>query len=631
MSSASVNPIPSEKELSTKNLQINHIKQYTSLSSDKHPNRRRFLGLLASTSLISVPGFQRLPGAVAEPSSFNDSSSSMMAMHVHGSWSEGLASWATQFTNAVQAGINTIYLTDHDHHALALGYLNSLAGAQWQQISLGELGQERAEAVGTGLELLVEGRFEPAAVSLTIAPRPTAFARLRTSIAGQRLRVSVQTMALQANARFEIGIALSLHPNFGSRPAGQLQLIYRFGDFAAEYFTEEFGRIGVITAPVPSAGSVLELALEQDVQQLWPEVLALDNSFYGLSFTATSAGPNSVADVRLTGVDFIRAENDPEGVRRNRSELVAYYRDQFPELSMRASFEYNPILEHMNAFGLDQYLPDYSVLTKDRLRRNQIISDDLHAQGALVSLNHPMGFQGGSVLPALEQTAKRRAVFRRLNSAACFGVDILEVGYAIRGRVTLQTHLELWDTFSRNGNFITGTGVNDDHNGSNWLTARNGYATGVWSSSSAEAEVLAALAAGRSYFLHLGLWPGGELDFVVDDFAVMGSVVLSQTATSILKIWVREPPTGSLLQIIAGPVDFANAADPGTVVVRTMTMAELAAQAGRVTIDSSSASFYRIQVITAGGEILGVSNPVWLLREQPPGGVPAARSPLAPL
>ena len=42
-------------------------------------------------------------------------------------------------------------------------------------------------------------------------------------------------------------------------------------------------------------------------------------------------------------------------------------------------------------------------------------------------------------------------------------------------------------------------------------------------------------------------------------------------------------------------------------------------------IDTSKDSFVRTQVLDSTGTQIGLSNPVWLLRAAPPGGIPAAR------
>jgi len=43
-------------------------------------------------------------------------------------------------------------------------------------------------------------------------------------------------------------------------------------------------------------------------------------------------------------------------------------------------------------------------------------------------------------------------------------------------------------------------------------------------------------------------------------------------------------------------------------------------------IDTSKSRFVRAQVLSSSGTVIGLSNPVWLLRSTPPGGIPAPRA-----
>jgi hypothetical protein len=44
-----------------------------------------------------------------------------------------------------------------------------------------------------------------------------------------------------------------------------------------------------------------------------------------------------------------------------------------------------------------------------------------------------------------------------------------------------------------------------------------------------------------------------------------------------------------------------------------------------VPVSTTSNRFYRVQVRSSAGEIIGTGNPVWLLRQAPPSGIPAPR------
>jgi hypothetical protein len=62
-------------------------------------------------------------------------------------------------------------------------------------------------------------------------------------------------------------------------------------------------------------------------------------------------------------------------------------------------------------------------------------------------------------------------------------------------------------------------------------------------------------------------------------------------------------------------------------VIATYSAASLASGGGQVSlpVNNSPDSFVRTQVLTAGGSTVATSNPLWLLRNPPPGGIPPAR------
>ena len=75
------------------------------------------------------------------------------------------------------------------------------------------------------------------------------------------------------------------------------------------------GLTGVVGAPTPAAGSSQVLSPAQDVAAIWPDLVAIDNCFYGLSFVARSPKRTAVADVRVASVTY----PDPElGRQRHR-------------------------------------------------------------------------------------------------------------------------------------------------------------------------------------------------------------------------------------------------------------------------------------------------------------------------
>lgn len=592
--------------------------------------RRQMLGALgAAAGGLVLPPAIRLPRAdAATPGTqgFGAERALRAAMHVHGSWSEGLGSWDAQFTQAASGGYDLLYLTDHDMRAMALGYLTSLSGVGWDPpIRTGSLAQQAATASSGGsVRVLAESATTTAAsITLPLQAKPTAFNRFRTSVSGLTIKQTIGTAKLTNGARYELVLWLSYHPARSGRPAGQYRLVYRFGG-ARGRWKEGSGLIGVVSAPTPVAGATQTLVPTQDIAALWPDLVAADNSSYGLSFVAKSPARGAVCDVSVRSVSFGRSRSTAAAVIADQAAMIAAYGPRFSTLAARATTETSKTLPDMNPFGTGPWFPDYSGLPSNDTLRHQAIADQVHAMGGIISWNHPFGYDTGPLLGPAERAAKRRQVFSALQAVGRFDADILEVGYNLRGQVDAPTHVALWDTFSRNGNFLTGNGTTDDHSGQGWRNLSNGFATGVWAASTAESAVVPALAAGRAFAAHPGRWPG-EIDLLVDDTVPMGAVSVSTKNSRSLAIWATALPPGGRVQVVAGPVDYAGQVDPGTWVATGLAPSAFAGNVAHIALDTRRSRFFRVQVLDAAGQLVGTSNPVWLVRSNPPGGIPTAR------
>ncbi len=117
---------------------------------------------------------------------------------------------------------------------------------------------------------------------------------------------------------------------------------------------------------------------------------------------------------------------------------------------------------------------------------------------------------------------------------------------------------------------------------------------------------------------------------MVDGSCPMGSVSVSSVTSRQLVATATGVPSDGSLQVLQGAVDYAGTTDPSanTKVVESYSAAQLAASGGSVTlqVDTTESSFLRTQVLRSSGTIVGASNPVWLLRAPPPGGIPTPRA-----
>ncbi len=598
----------------------------------EHESSRRDVlrmgGVAAAALLVPTPVWMPFPATAATNSRFAGLTARRLAMHVHGSWSEGSASWEAQFALAVAHGIDVLYMTDHDGRAVAFNYLTSLSGVTWVRSTAGALRQQASTSNGGSFRVLAESSSSsaPATVKMEVQPQPMAHNRLRTAIAGQVIEHTVGTARIDGGARYEVAVPLSIHPAAGGRPAGHYLLVYRFGSTSTGRHTENGGLTGVIDRPAPGAGSVQRLSPEIDVAALWPTMFAKDNVMFGVSFTARSPRRGVVADVAVSGVRFLRSQTAPTTVSANQANLVSSYQPRFPNLLVRRGTEVSRTLPDLNPFGIPQYFPDYASLPTNNDALKAKVVSNVHAQNGLVSWNHPFGYSAGPLLNSAERVAKRRQVFSSMMAVGQYGVDILEVGYTLRGNVDAPAHLALWDTFSRNGTFLTGNGTTDDHSGVDWQVD-NGFLTGVWTATRTDADILGALAAGRAYVAHMRDWPGGAIDLLVDGTVPMGSVSVAAKTVRSMAISAKNLPSGSSVRLVSGRVDYAANVDPGTTVVRTLTPAGFSGGVAIVSVDTSTSRFFRAEVRSSTGAVIGSSNPVWLLRQQPPQGIPAPRRP----
>jgi hypothetical protein len=294
-------------------------------------------------------------------------------------------------------------------------------------------------------------------------------------------------------------------------------------------------------------------------------------------------------------------------------------------VAQRQGLEMSGGSPHINWFGGGVSLPDYTGVTGTSYPafvRQQI--DKCHSSGGLASYNHPYGANSVLVSQSAQDSLLAQTATALLRNKA-MGTDILEVGYAARGGCDLAHHLRLWDAMSRNAMFLTGNGVNDNHSGSGWLTQNNNWATSVWAPSTAEADLLSALGAGRAWTN--SLQAKCALDLLADGNAPMGSASVSSVMSRTMKVYAAGLPTGSTVEVLRGTVDYAGsgAPDGNGIVVASYGAAAFGSGPVTVAVDTSKSRFVRTQVRTSTGALVATSNPVWLLRENPPNGIPTVR------
>ena len=432
--------------------------------------------------------------------------------------------------------------------------------------------------------------------------------------------------SIGATAYLELLVTSSYHPARTGRAAGQYVLSYRFGGAGAPGTRSVSGLLGVVNVPVV-AGQWNSVAVTpaSDIAALWPDMDARDFGLFGLNLNAVSTG--GAASGNFDYLRFSRSSGDVQ--LQAQQDMEISYASSFPGVQQFQALEISLALPHINWFGSGVTLTDYGTVGAKQYQAflQSTVIPQIHAAGGLVSYNHPYGVQAIAVLPQATQNQKLTSTASTLLKNRALAADILEVGYPLRSGMDLAHHIALWDVCSRNALFLTGNGVSDDHVGTNWLRFGNNWFTSVWASSNDEADLLAALASGRSWCASLSGFRG-TLDLLVDGTCPMGSASVSTLTSRQLTVIASGLPPGSTVQVLQGTVDYAGTAAPApnTSVIATYSAAALSGGAVTLPVACTVSSFVRTQVVSSSGVVVALSNPVWLLRQIPPTGIPSSRA-----
>ncbi|MDQ3055139.1 MAG: hypothetical protein M3R66_15400, partial [Actinomycetota bacterium] len=405
---------------------------------------------------------------------------------------------------------------------------------------------------------------------------------------------------------------------------------YRFGGSGSPGQRQQSKNMAIVTVPC-NAGvwNSVVLKPDEDLKAVFPDLDSRDFSLYDFKFNAVSK-----RSAKASGnFDYLRFTRQTTGevALTVQDQMMASYASRYPGVTQQQGTEVSYSDPHINWFGGAVALPNYTGVRPsayaDFLRGTVI--PDIHRSGGLASYNHPFGTgDEPNALPLSTQDQMLRDVATKLLSNNAMDTDILEVGYPLRAGVDLAHHVDLWDVCSRNGMFLTANGVSDDHNGTGW-TARPTWTTSVWAGSANETALLNSLKSGQS-------WCGsitqhrGALDLLVDNRCPMGSASVSQLQARDVKVTATSVPSGGSVEIVRGVVDYAGPGTPapGTQVIKTFPATAFGTGNATVRVDTNQSSFVRSQVRDSTGTVIALSNPVWLLRENPPAGrtIPAARA-----
>lgn len=548
-----------------------------------------------------------------------------MAMHIHGSFSEGPASYEAHLQQAREHGVDVIWWTDHDFrvaahdHRAAVRFdgMSEFEGPlewSWTADRQGDVAWGSADFVtdprspdepGTAMRISGRGTGDWGIVWYRATSWNSTYS---VSMADTTVELDVLAEETGPGREFVFEINASHHPARHGRPAGRYLLQYRIGGTDTVRHRQD-GLKGVVELPVAQGEwQRLRLRPVDDIRAIWPDLVAEDNSMHELRI---GVRVRSEADTSVV-VDRMRFDRGtgagPSGIELRRSVLDRY-RDEYPDIVHYESFEVS-LVRHLNWFGGELTMPE---LPSPPYRDNdpdltEQMIEFMHGHGALAQWNHPLDVESPESLV--------RLMIERNN----LGADIVEIG-----RSPFDDLRHVLDAAARNAVFFTAVGVSDDHAGRNWIDQRNNNVTSVWARSTDIDELVAALRAGRAWWTDPARW-SGALSIEAFGRQAMGSVLVTAAARVPVKLAATDLPAGATLEIVESPVDYPGPDDP-TPATRSTTVPAGDLDNGRYEhlVEPGAGSYVRLQVRDAAGGVVGESNPFWILREPPPHGIPEPR------
>jgi predicted metal-dependent phosphoesterase TrpH len=550
-----------------------------------------------------------------------------MAMHIHGPFSEGAASFEAHLNQAHKHNVDVVWFTDHDFRVAAHDHRRVVhfdgqtekegeVDWTWARKDDGALtdpvvafvsSPTSADDPGKALRIAATGGT-PKGGSVTYTGSAWNYT-YSTCIADTVLELDVLPEQAGPGAVLVFQLDLSFHPKRGKRPQGVYSLRYEIGGVTARKLSHK-GLTGVVSLPAATgAWTRLKLDLTSDVQQLWPDLVASDNALRRLR-VGVEAGAGKTVSAVFDRLVFHRSRREGQAAEALRAEVLAKYDKEFPKVARYRSYEIS-LTRHLNWYGGDQTLPSMPA-TANRNDDPDVMKsmvDFLHSHGGIVCWNHPLDVE------TKESFAKLVIERDRL------GADLVEIGRAEEADL-----LWSYDVIARNGIYFTAVGASDDHFGKDWLDIPERHVTYAWSRSTGVADLVDALRAGAAWYTD-PLHYRGSLDIRRSGHTVMGGVGVINAKTLGLELVATDLPAGATLEVVTGVVDYAGAADLTPKITVQTVPASLVDNKGKykIQLDTPAGIYVRTQVRTAEGRLVGVSNPLWILRKEPAKPIPADR------
>jgi hypothetical protein len=588
------------------------------------------------------------------------------ALHMHGSFSEGLGSMEYHSDRAQQTGVaDVIWWTDHDwriehwNHTRSYDFENATVDSTFRIVEpdtdymgdfrFWELADtttsawsvsivtvpvfQGAQSLRMSVAKVVSGNEF---VGMELA-QTTSRKQNRWCLAARpKLQFSVFPVSVNSFSRFFVDVQLSDHAGGETH-----ELRYVMGALAGETPST------IPLAHTNGQWNTYELDLVADLQDLYTtggdDTLRVeDNDLFevriGVATRNTSTTPTVFFDDYRIVPDSTLGL--PEMIARNR-DFAAMYETMYPPTRQFVGSEISRFRAqpHLNGYTPGTYVVNYS--GKSFADSIYWAVDQIHAQGGAVSLNHVFGtdVSGDSTETPTQRQNRIDFYKRNMIASRVYDCDLFEVGYRLRMGVDLPGFLETWDAILGNGIIVTGNGVTDSH-GLDFMDGwgpwqpgvdpfENNFVTWLYAEQLDEAGLIAAMKAGRAYFGDPFVFdPDGTVDLVTEDGFPMGRVILTDKPTHDVIVDIDGMPATATVRLLQGEI---RESPPSEYIYVNYLRDEFltgawngSAWSDTVTVDATVPSFIRVEVEDQGTACV-YSNPVHFVPQVPAAGVPAPR------
>ena len=581
-------------------------------------------------------------------------------LHLHGSFSRGLGSMASQLWQADDVGVDVVWWSDNDFRISSNRSVSAFSfedeaepadrGESWTALGpreaalrkhlrgwrSAERGRQGYEAAGS---FTVENGRDGSRNFRIGAEALGALDFIRSSrrfsadgglhhrpLASEvTVRLAVLPLEHDSDGRAFVEFVLSEQAPARRTPARVRRVHYYLSNEDSEPWLEA----ATLRIPVPfRPGEWNDLALEltADTVAGFPSGEGWDNGLGGIEL-GVEARAQATPSAHFDDLKIEQVASGPAAYARQR-ELMERLGRRWPEVAQYQGVEISHSGHHLNELSVGTELLDYDRLAsesglldrgdgpldEDALARFVLgrAVEAAHARGGLISHNHMFGVElgEGAVGPEPE------AVLEELAAERLFGADLIEVGYRRKGGRGLAEHLWVWDRLAQRGLFPVGIGASDSHGGpaQRWRWSPNNFVTWVLAPTSGREDLIAGLRAGRAFFGDIARFDG-RVDLESGRGFRMGQIVVTDRGSATVLLWAEGARVGDDLRAVEADGVAATWHDPGEEIVVAHELARIP-------------GFVRLELTDGAGGVYAVSNPVHFVREVPAAGIPGVRAAL---